>query len=1123
MKIIIPTDNSFQLNGSSLDSNPIFNLYKSVDNKKLSKLDAFQKARSINFLKNLNEEHYSEIFQLINHHAKKQPEEGLFLSKLSLACVESCTISDKILGEAHLNCGVALNLLGFFEESRAEIEKAKYIFKNNYDDKWFLAYCDFEIANLYYSAQDYKRAIGFYSVVINQFESLGDRFLAAMAKMNLGSVYQNIGDAERALKNYNEANKIFTELEEREFISICVSNIFATYISNKKYDQALKFFDLKKDSFDKLDSNLKAGIYYELSNIFFEKTNYRKSLEYLFRAKKIFERSNDEFNIINCTVSICEAYLYLGRKYQNSKYMDKAISIYTRKRDLFNAPEFREINNGWDFLIVEAYLGIGDIDKAIKLHMEKRPEAINLGKYSELAKKELTLALVLESCGNYEKALAFHKLACALFVFIGDEPSLRRSEMGIAGIYFRLGNQDQSLNLFYKVRSYFLKKNMDYELANCELGIGNNYVALSRHKRAICYYTNALALFESIKAPFDKANIQHNLGCAYMNNKDYRRAKLHFAKSMKFFNQLGHDNERLLKSKLTLAKLLFNKKKYEQAINIFAELTQYKPFKLIVIQAFRGLGHSYGKLGIIDSAIDNFLLAVEEVEKTLKNYKFYEIKDDFLGTIKAVYYELIGAFLQKKNFIKALEYLEQFICSNTSQKIIHRNYYPTQFPVEKGAFYKNLYSRHQTILSKITNGELIENRGNFTSLQFKDLNTEETLIDKGLEEQRVNINFPDKFSLDYEELKSISKDQKAAIIYLFPMFDQTVIFAVINGIELPQTTFIIKDYSASDLSKDIKYLYEPYAMFAAGKKRTGSKELKEKFNDRLEEKLAQLYGVIIEPIKRSLKRVKKIVFIPFGEFSWMPLHGMWCLRNGQKKYLVDDFSICYSPSGKILKSCQTLKRYKKDKLLSVFSNPKSTQSLYFSEIESKNLLNMFDKSAYLNQPTINELIEKSKNANIIHYAGHATYDSLVLNDPKSSNNHKEYSTEYVSNYFDLLECYLVVLSGCHTGSISMGKVDASHSMTTAFLYAGAPTVISTLWGINDLATNILIQKMYGYIKKGFGKAEALRRSQLWLKDPEKRQQHISTMKDKNSKGIEKIIPDFSKLIYWLPFILTGAD
>jgi len=81
---------------------------------------------------------------------------------------------------------------------------------------------------------------------------------------------------------------------------------------------------------------------------------------------------------------------------------------------------------------------------------------------------------------------------------------------------------------------------------------------------------------------------------------------------------------------------------------------------------------------------------------------------------------------------------------------------------------------------------------------------------------------------------------------------------------------------------------------------------------------------------------------------------------------------------------------------------------------------------------------------------------------------------------------LVVLSACETGK---GKVYASEGIvgfTRAFMFAGAPRVIVSLWKVDDLATRALMTKFYELWKPGkTSTAAALKKAQEFVRGHEK--------------------------------------
>ena len=77
-----------------------------------------------------------------------------------------------------------------------------------------------------------------------------------------------------------------------------------------------------------------------------------------------------------------------------------------------------------------------------------------------------------------------------------------------------------------------------------------------------------------------------------------------------------------------------------------------------------------------------------------------------------------------------------------------------------------------------------------------------------------------------------------------------------------------------------------------------------------------------------------------------------------------------------------------------------------------------------------------------------------------------------------LNADLVVLSACQTGLGEQVTGEGMIGLTRAFLYAGAQSLLVSLWPVSDRSTPDLMTSFYGHLRDSSTKAEALGRAKL---------------------------------------------
>ncbi len=120
---------------------------------------------------------------------------------------------------------------------------------------------------------------------------------------------------------------------------------------------------------------------------------------------------------------------------------------------------------------------------------------------------------------------------------------------------------------------------------------------------------------------------------------------------------------------------------------------------------------------------------------------------------------------------------------------------------------------------------------------------------------------------------------------------------------------------------------------------------------------------------------------------------------------------------------------------------------------------------------------------VLHFAGHAVPNrsapgrsSLALSADSSSTEGILFATEIAG--LSLPATRTVVLSACHTAGEPLRGSEGSMSLAEAFLAADVPTVVASLWRVDDQASGPLLIALHRRLRAGESPAVALRSAQL---------------------------------------------
>jgi CHAT domain-containing protein/Flp pilus assembly protein TadD len=280
------------------------------------------------------------------------------------------------------------------------------------------------------------------------------------------------------------------------------------------------------------------------------------------------------------------------------------------------------------------------------------------------------------------------------------------------------------------------------------------------------------------------------------------------------------------------------------------------------------------------------------------------------------------------------------------------------------------------------------------------------------------------------------------------------------------------------------------------------------------------YTNFVQPALSKVEKGQHLILVPDQELGHLPFETF--LTEQPKKaldfanypYLLKDYPISYSYSATILLGQERQQRQRKIPkrgVLAFAAEYPSISSNSFSHqrggdigtvreglqplpgaVEEVNLLQKHLFGTFHNGLTASEenFKKEASNYGIIHLAMHGVLNSK--NPILSSLVFSEDSSAVEDNFLRAYEIAqldlnadLVVLSACETGYGKFQQGEGVMSLAHSFSYAGASSVLMSLWQVNDFSTSQIMTNFYTNLACGTSKEVALRKAKLdYLKNKE---------------------------------------
>ncbi len=265
-----------------------------------------------------------------------------------------------------------------------------------------------------------------------------------------------------------------------------------------------------------------------------------------------------------------------------------------------------------------------------------------------------------------------------------------------------------------------------------------------------------------------------------------------------------------------------------------------------------------------------------------------------------------------------------------------------------------------------------------------------------------------------------------------------------------------------------------------------------------ESALFALFDLLVRPWYGEVRAGESLVFVPDKILHAVPFSALRDRRTG--RYLVEDHRITLAPSATLyLNALSRDRRFRERsegglKAL-VVGDPAFDRSMFndlsdlsAARAEGAAVASLYPGSDFLvgEQVDVESFLALAPAARRIHFAGHA-----VVNDRNpllsmlvfaSNGEMGDAGALYARDIYqlDLDKTELVVLSACSTAALPRADSEGVTNLARAFLAAGVPSVVASLWEVDDRLTAKLSEAFHRSLLAYGDPASALRDAQLSL-------------------------------------------
>ncbi|MEI6683531.1 MAG: CHAT domain-containing tetratricopeptide repeat protein [Bacteroidota bacterium] len=946
-------------------------------------------------------------------------------------------------------------------------------------------------------------------------------------------LYGKIGKSDSALALYAAAGNIYKAWNEPGRYAHTLNMISKLYINIGKFDKGLNNATVAR-SVSRACRNLEeeGGSCNYLGLVCMNTGKFDSAVFYFKSALEILGKSKGEKQLY-----LADAWFNLAVLHFYKEELDEALTDVKKAIEIAGA-----LKGGAEENLAACYATEGDIslqkgDYATARPLYEKTISMWVPKYGEhhqiIGGAYNGMGVLFQQTGNFSKAAIFLGKAATIFETISgpDDPNLATIQLNVAIVQLKTKDLTGALaSIRNVVRIFSANPALATSLTQAYDVAGFIFASQNQADSAEFYYKKGIATIMRVNKNSSLiCQINTNLGLFYLNHGRFEEAQNCLQGSVDLYRRIAGENRPYMATYYyNLGNLNFARKDFKQAL-----------FCLQKAIAYNVVGFT-DTLGTSNPAIRNVfdkltLLYSLEAKSSIYEVKYYRNPDSlqFLKTALANI-ELATQVADSMRMQNKPEDTRNVIDMHTlpypaAIEFAYILYHRTGDPayLDK-AFLFSEKSRYASLYSSMKELEARNIGGIPDTLQELDraVHTNLAKCNGALQDVKLNPK-PDlktvreleqrQFSLNAtaDSLKSVFEHHYPSYYHLKYDRKITGIKQVQNGLDENEVlleyaiadkkliTFIISHYTASMVSSPI----DPGFFQSIDRfrnmilHRDGQNGSVAEFTN----VAGELYDKLIRRAE-PLIRGKSLILIPAGKLGTIPFEALvradHLLGNKSYKtlpYLVKEHPIGYACSATIYLSTHDMNNHPVNPGILAFAPSfKPGNRMLMAELkdrgsefvslegsieEVRNIRQQFGGKVFTDtSATKKNFLAYASGYNILHISTHGIMNDINPLESKLvfyQNNDSTDAYLYAYELFNLkLNASMVVLSACNTGFGKIEDGEGIMSLSSGFMYSGVPSVISTLWSVNDRSTASIMKDFYHHLAGKEEKPLALQNAQL---------------------------------------------